>query len=127
MVTYPVRFECSASQTLGLLSLSFFHHHVIVTGTCWNDHSSIRVSTMNTFVKHDVLGIVFSKTKKRDRELQNCLEKNALETDSLRCTAIQLHRNGSRKWQRIRAIIRLSDVQVHACGLLTRRWCHKDP
>ena len=45
-----------SSSFHGLLSL--FHDHRVVVGSCWDNHSCIRVSTMDTFIIHDVLWIV---------------------------------------------------------------------
>ena len=73
-ITYLGRFECAAAQTLSLLRLTLLHNHIVVRGTGRNDHGSIGVSTVHTFVKHDVLRIVFSvKDKRGNVALQNCI------------------------------------------------------
>lgn len=58
--TYLGRFECFTAHALRLLRLSLLCDHSVVAGSSWDDHGCIGVSTLDTLVEHDVLGIVLS-------------------------------------------------------------------
>ena len=45
------------------LSLFLFHYHSVVVSTGWNYHGCIRVTSMHSLIKHDVLRIILSKKK----------------------------------------------------------------
>ena len=58
---YLCWFECAAAQTLSLLRLALLHNHGVVASACRNDHGSIGVTSVHSFVEHNVLWIVLSK------------------------------------------------------------------
>ena len=64
ILTYAIAgFEGSSLYCSILLPL--FHNHSVVVGACWDNHCSVRVSTMDTLIIHNILGIVFSAMKKK--------------------------------------------------------------
>ena len=44
---------------------SLLHYHRVVVSTGWDHHGRVRVATVHTFVKHDVLGVVLAEENRR--------------------------------------------------------------
>ena len=67
MLSQTIRLTYSTRSLKGplLCGCSLLHDHGVVVGASWDHHGSVRVATMHTLVKHDVLGVVLAEENGR--------------------------------------------------------------